>query len=83
MEIVKSTERVFATADEAMDRAEAEFVHFQQLFLSVMDENPDLSYEAVNELVEYEHPTFINENDQALYDNAAYVVALSQVLAVL
>lgn len=83
MKIVKSTERVFAMADDAMYRAEKEFVKFQGLFYTAIDENPELSYEEVNDLVEYEHPTFPNEDDQALYDNAAYVVALSQVLSTL
>lgn len=83
MEIVKSTERVFASNDEAMARAEQEFLKFQGLFYTVMGENPEMSYEQVNDAVVYEHPTFVNEDDQAMYDNAAYVVALSQVLSTL
>lgn len=77
------SERVFATAEDAMDRAEQEFLTFQGLFYTAMAENPKLSYEEVNDKVVYEHPTFLDDQDQALYDNAAYVVALSQVLSVL
>ena len=79
----KSTDRVFASNDEAKERAEHEFLKFQALFYTVMAENPDLSYDQVNDKVVYEHPTFENEDDQAMYDNAAYLVALSQVLSVL
>jgi hypothetical protein len=71
------------TVETAMDRAEAEFLKFQGLFYTEMGNHPELSYDEINERVVYTHPEFEDEDDQALYDNAAYVVALSQVLSVL
>ena len=71
------------TVDTAMDRAQAEFDKFKELFYAEMEANPLLSYEEINERVVYSHPEFEDEDDQALYDSAAYALALTQVLSVL
>ena len=68
------------TVDTAMDRAEAEFEKFQELFFAEMTANPMLSFEEVNERVVYSHPVFDNAEDQSLYDSAAYAIFMAQIL---
>lgn len=69
------------TYEDALKLAENEFFRFQGLFYTKASENPDLTFEEINDLVEYEHPTFDNDDDQGLYDDAAMVVALGHVLS--
>lgn len=71
------------TMDDAMSRARLEFAKFQLLFEETAAENPTLSYDQVNDLVEYEHPLFDDEGDQDKYDTAAMLVAFETVMSVL
>jgi hypothetical protein len=71
------------TADTAFELAQAEFDKFSKMFHEKLDENPDLSYEEVNALVDYEHPSFDNDEDDQLYTDAAALVAYTQILSTL
>lgn len=72
-----NNERVFTSPEEALTCAENEFLKFQDLFYTVMADNPELTFGEIDALVEYTHPTFLDEDDQAMYDNAAYLIVLS------
>jgi len=71
------------TTDEAMNRARVEFAKYQLLFLEQERLNPDLSFDEVQVLVDYDHPIFEDEEDQASYDTAAMIVAFEVIMSVL
>jgi hypothetical protein len=60
---------------EAVKLAENEFARFVGLFTLKEAENPELTYEEIDALVDYEHPEFANEEDQDMYDAGMMMVA--------
>lgn len=71
------------TYEEALKIAEQEFLKFQAMFYVELANTPDKEYQEIIDLLDYSHPTFESKEDQDLYDSAACVVALRQIVSAL